>query len=40
MNEIMEITLILVPEIEVINTETSLKRKNASGCEMVFPVQS
>jgi hypothetical protein len=40
MNEIMEMKLIPVTEIDVINTITSLKRKNASGHEIVFPIQS
>ena len=40
MNEIMEMKLILVTEIEVINTVTSLKRKNASGYKVVWPIQS
>jgi len=40
MNEIVEMKLIPVPEIEVINTVTSLKRKSAAGYEVVFPIRS
>jgi hypothetical protein len=40
MNEIMEMKLIPVTEIEVINTVTSLTKKNASWYEIVFPIQS
>jgi hypothetical protein len=40
MNKIIEMKLTPVTEIEVINTVTSLKRGNASGYEIVFPIQS